>query len=151
MKCFLKLSDNIPLSTLYTILNLNKVRLRAQQAVESTAFSPASSSTAGMGGAGQAFTPSTVLGTPAERFEAIVFAYQDLVRLLHAFRRFRHRTYYLPKMQALLQRTVKYYQARALLTWKKQWIKTIKHNFSSEEKAWKGFVQGNKIDLFNSN
>ena len=109
--------------------------------MESSAFSPVGSTA----GAGQAHTLSAVIGTPAERFEAIVFAYQDLVRLLHCFRRFRHRTYYLPKMQALLQRTVRYYQARALFTWKKQWIKTIKHNFSSEEKAWKGFVQGSMV------
>ena len=108
-----------------------RVRQRAQQAVEAAAFSPTHL--------------TTHLGTPAERFEAIVFAYQDLVHLMFAFRRFRHRTHYLPKMRALLERTAHYYQARAAAVWKRLWIKSIKHNFSLEERAWKGFVQGTLV------
>ena len=117
--------SHLPLSTRFQDAR-DRVRERAQRAVEASALGH---------GHGRG-----VLGTPAERFEAVVFAYQDLVRLLFCFRRFRHRAHYLPKMLALLLRTTQYKRARALLAWKRQWLKALKANFSSEERAWKGFV-----------
>jgi hypothetical protein len=48
-------------------------------------------------------------GTAADRFDAVIFAYQDKVHLLQMFRRFRNRTYYNPRALLVSARTVQYY------------------------------------------
>jgi hypothetical protein len=48
-------------------------------------------------------------GTAADRFDAVIFAYQDKVHLLQMFRRFRNRTYYNPRALLVSARTVQFY------------------------------------------